>query len=385
MFKILHIILDDKFFDEVYETFEKDNKLSNEALLIVPRKGYVIQRIKSVDKVRVMWNKDLIKQLLLGNNYNALFFHSLAPGQWWLFDYIPDDRIVIWWAFGFELYYDNRGLKPLLEFDLYKDKTKSLIQTNKGVKSWLHFVLDRYFVRCFDLKKQQIKVLRRINYFVPVLPLEFLLMTDAHKEFHAKEFYFKNVPIKGSLTQKHPQGDIMIGNSATYSNNHLDVMDVIGKSNVIDRRLVVPLSYGIPKYASILKLGLTSQYNELVILDKTIPIDDYQEILDACSYAIYGVIRQQATWNIYFCLFNGIKVFLYRESVVYRSLSELGYAVYAIEDIDQNSFRSPLSEQESNMNVEAYRKQLEREYAIYELTINEFTNRTSKKTSNEFL
>jgi dTDP-N-acetylfucosamine:lipid II N-acetylfucosaminyltransferase len=384
MFKILHIIPDDKFFDEVYEIFEKDNRLSNEALLIVPRKDYVIQRIKSVNKVKIMWNKDLIKQLLLDGNYNTLFFHSLSSDRWWLFDFIPVDKIVIWWAFGFELYYGNRGLKPLLDFNLYKDKTKSLIQTNKGILSRLHFVLNRCFLWRFNLKKQM-KVLRRINYFVPVLPLEFLLMTEAHAEFQAKEFYFKNEPIKLSHTQKHPQGDIMIGNSATYSNNHLDVLDVIDKSNVIDRRLAVPLSYGIPKYSSILKLVLKSQYNELVILDKMIPIDDYQKILDACSYAIYGVIRQQATWNIYYCLLNGIKVFLYRESVVYRSLSELGYAVYAIEDIDQNSFRSPLSEQESNMNVESYRKQLEREYNIYEHTIHEFIDRSSKKTSNEFL
>jgi len=276
MFKILHIIIDDKFFDEVYETFEKDNRFSNEALLIVPRKDYVIQRIKSIDKVRVMWNKDLIKQLLLGGNYNALFFHSLSSDRWWLFDYIPVDKIVIWWALGFDLYYGNLGLVPLLDFNLYKDKTKSLIQTNKGILSWLHFVLNRCSLKCFNIKKQKIKVLRRINYFVPVLPLEFLLMTEANTEFHAKEFYFKNVPIKWSHTQKDSQGDIMIGNSATYSNNHLDVWDVIGKSGVIDRRLIVPLSYGIRKYASKLKLILTSQFNEVVILDEMIPIDYYE-------------------------------------------------------------------------------------------------------------
>jgi len=64
---------------------------------------------------------------------------------------------------------------------------------------------------------------------------------------------------------------------------------------------------------------------------------------------------------------------------VYSSLKELGYAVYAIEDIDQNSFRSPLSKQESNMNIEAYRKQLKREYNIYEHTISVFTDRLRVK------
>ncbi len=201
MFKILHIIPDDKFFDEVYEIFEKDNRLTNEALLIIPRKDYVIQLIKSVDKVMVMWNKDLIKRLLLDGNYNALFFHSLSPGQWWLFDYIPDDRIIIWWAFGFELFYSNRGLKPLLDFNIYKDKTRSLIHTNKGIVSWLHFVLDRCSARFLDLKKQQIKILQRINYFIPVLPLEFHLMTEAHSEFHAKAFYLK-CTIHGVIIRK---------------------------------------------------------------------------------------------------------------------------------------------------------------------------------------
>lgn len=379
MFKIIHIVTDDKFFDEVYKTFEKDNRLLNEALLIVPRKDYVIQRIKSVDKVMVMWDKDLIKQLLWDGNYNALFFHSLSTSQWWLFDNIPDDKIVIWWAFGFELYYENWGLKPLLEFDLYKDKTKSLNQANR-----LLYVLSRCFVSRLLLKKQS-EVLKRINYFNPVLPLEFLLMAENHAEFHAKEFYSKNEPIEWSYSQKHPQGDIIIGNSATYSNNHLDVWDVISKSGVKARRLVVPLSYGIKKYASKLKNILTSQHNEVVILAEMMPKYNYIKMLDACSYAIYGVIRQQAMWNIYFCLLNGIKVFLYRESVVYRSLKELGFAVYAIEDIDQNSFHSPLSEQESNINVEAYRKQLERQNNIYENTINELTNRSNVKKYNELL
>ncbi|MCK9627021.1 MAG: TDP-N-acetylfucosamine:lipid II N-acetylfucosaminyltransferase [Bacteroidales bacterium] len=385
MFKILHITIDDKFFDEVYETFEKDKRLYNEALLIVPRENYIIRRIKSVGKITIMWNKDLIKQLILGGNYNALFFHSLSPSQWWLFDYIPDDKIVIWWAFGFDLYYSNRGLKPLVDFDLYKDKTKLLYKTNKSILSWLHFILYHCCIWSLYLKKQT-EVLRRIDYFIPVLPLEFSIMTETHAEFNAKELYFKNKPITWSLSQKDPQGHILIGNSATYSNNHLDVWDVISKSGVRDRRLVVPLSYGIRKYASKLKLLLTSENNEVVILNEIIPIDDYTKILNACSYAIYGVIRQQATWNIYHCLLNGIKVFLYRDSIVYCSLKELGYAVYTIEDINSSSFCSPLTEQESNMNIEVYRKQLEREYNIYEHTIRDFTERTHVyNTHNESL
>jgi hypothetical protein len=123
MFKILHIALDDKFFDEVYETFEHDKRLSNEAVLVVSRKNYVIQRIKSVEKVRVMWVKNLIIKMLLGGDYNAIFFHSLNFDRWWLFDYIPDDKVVFWWAFGFDLYYGNRGLLPLLNFELFKDES----------------------------------------------------------------------------------------------------------------------------------------------------------------------------------------------------------------------------------------------------------------------
>lgn len=376
MFKILHIALDDKFFDEVYATFEKDKRLSNEALLLVSQKDYVIQRIKSVEKVRVMWDKKLIVKTLLGGDYDAIFFHSLNSERWWLFDYIPNDKAVIWWAFGFDLYYGNRGLLPLLNFELFKDRTRYLIQSNKGLVSRLQLFLDRFFVWKHDLKKQQIKVLRRIDYFVPVLPLELHLMTENHIEFHAKEFYFKNVPINYGYNQKNPFGDIIIGNSATYSNNHLDILDIINRSGVRERKLVVPLSYGIRKYASKLKHDLISQNNQVIILHKMIPLNDYQKILDSCSYAIYGVIRQQATGNIYYCLLNGIKVFLYKESIVYRSLKQLGFTVYAIEDIEQNSFQSTLSLEETKKNVEAYRKQIEREYNIYENTIIEFANKS---------
>ena len=87
------------------------------------------------------------------------------------------------------------------------------------------------------------------------------------------------------------------------------------------------------------------------------PRDEYFKLIDNCSYAVFGVMRQQAMGNIYHCLCQGVKVFLYRDSLVYRFLKEWGYVVFAIEDIDEYSFSTPLNLKELEMNAKAFENQ----------------------------
>ena len=87
------------------------------------------------------------------------------------------------------------------------------------------------------------------------------------------------------------------------------------------------------------------------------PKDEYQKILDTVSHAVFGVMRQQALANIYYCLRNGVKVYLFRDSMVYKELIKTGYVCFTIEDdLSTESLKSCLNEQDAKMNLDIYIK-----------------------------
>src|SRR5690606_34099610 len=93
--------------------------------------------------------------------------------------------------------------------------------------------------------------------------------------------------------------DIIIGNSNSLENNHLDVFEIIKDSN-FNERVFVPLSYGIDqKYKSVVLSRGKELFN-----DKFYPLLDFMErdkyfnLLSGCSAAVFYHYRQQAMGNI---------------------------------------------------------------------------------------
>lgn len=370
MIRVLHIIEDDKFFDGTIKKFESDERLSNKSILIATNKDYKFKFIKSTDKLELLWSKKQIKNFFLLNNYDVVYFHSLTYKNWKLIKLIPKNKIIIWWAWGFDLYDNFYGMKPLIELNLLKKKTNVLYSKKKSSINFKakEIIKKVFFKRIFEYKRKLI--LKRIDYFQPVVQIEYELMKK-HDFFKAKEFYyFNSIPIVSEvLDKKLRDGNILFGNSASYANNHLDVWEFIKNSNVKDRKIIIPLNYGDIAYANEIKNRINSTENTVLFLDSFMPSDEYFSLIDNCSYAIYGVIRQQAMGNIYYCLKSGVKLFLFRDSLVYKYLKGEGYFVYEIESIDDNSFKIPLTIEEIQNNIRIYNQESKRRSEIYETFI----------------
>jgi len=372
MIKVLHITKDDKFFDGVYRAFEEDKRLENSAVLLSNKKDAKFCYIMRSEVVNVV-NSSEFKDILKKGEYDVLFFHSLPARLWRFFNYIPDDKIVIWWAWGFELYERMYLLDPLINLDLTKPLTKNYSAHRKvSIKLFLSYIyrsLTRHHSR-YLLNK----VLKRVDYFQPVWSIEYEILKEKYN-LHAKEFYYNKSCFSptGDFKILSNNGNVMIGNSATFTNNHLDVIKLV-ETNLQERqKIIIPLSYGDKNYKSMLidKLNDLRKTCEIEILSDFMPSDEYFKIFNSCSYACYGVIRQQAGGNISFAIKNGIKVFLYRESMAYRYYTNKGYVVYAIEDIDENSFRVPLNKAQQQKNKVSMQKEYERRQKIYNECINE--------------
>ena len=378
--RVLHIVMNDrKFVPPVIEKFNKDNRFDNRCLLYVKNEKSEIQ-IADVPQLVVLRRKTDVKHYLKKNDYDVVFFYSMAPKNWQIVNYIPNNKIIIWWCWGYELYTDNGGLTPLINIPLYKPETERLLE---NIKVSLKQHVESFIKKCFIGKHRECfrkLALSRIDYFEPTIPIEFELMKTVHG-FHAKEFYPPHIfyvkPV--DRVDRINNGGILIGNSATASNNHVDVWKSIKNYISPTQEVIIPLNYGDMDYALQVKTNIdTASYN-IFFLDKFLPKDEYFELIDNCSYAVFGVIRQQAMGNIIETINKGVKVFLYKDSLVYKYLSRFGYAVFDIESIDSRSFREPLSEKEVKQNYQAKMKEKEYRDAVRERAIEEIKTKLNIK------
>lgn len=360
-YKIVHITKDDKFFDDVFNSFERDERFENVAFVDVKNVGgYKFRRIKQIDKVNLVNCKGLVSYLKRGD-YDAVFFYSLSSDRYKYVNVIPDEKKVIWWVWGFDVYNSSKGMRPLIEVQLYKPLTMQILKNLRGgIKESLRNILKKIVGIPYTILRK--KVLQRIDFFQPVLPVEYQIMRS-HKGFQAKEFYYPDSFFpdfhKMPLVPKSTSGSIVIGHSQTPGDNHMDVWENVKGNIPTGRRIIIPLNYlGNQDYASVIGERLQSESHNIMFLKEFMPKEEYFQLMDSCSYAIYGMIRQQAIGSIYYCLEHGIKLFLYKDSIVYRYLKDCGYAVYTIEEIDDDSFNQPLTISEMEQNINAIAEEI---------------------------
>ena len=81
------------------------------------------------------------------------------------------------------------------------------------------------------------------------------------------------------------------------------------------------------------------------------PFADYIQMLKSCRVGIFGHIRQQAIGNVLFCMLQGSKIFLYKDSVAYKYFKQAGYVIFSIDDdLNVDNINRLLTEEECEKN-----------------------------------
>jgi len=129
--------------------------------------------------------------------------------------------------------------------------------------------------------------------------------------------------------------DILLGNSATPENNHLDVLPRLGVQNLGDSRVFAPLSYGYPEYAEVV-----TEHGRRILGDRFVPITermslvDYHEMLAGCSVIVMGHRRQQGVGNLFRAMWQGAHVVLDKRSPMVDHLRRRGAVVEVLGEVD---------------------------------------------------
>lgn len=133
---------------------------------------------------------------------------------------------------------------------------------------------------------------------------------------------------------------ILLGNSATPTNMHAEIIDKLARYSESDFLVICPLSYGDPEYRDEIV-----RYGEMKLGQRFFPLVEledealYRERLSKVSVGIFNNNRQQGMGNIVLLLGMGAKVYLRKDTGMWAHFSENVHAkVFDIEEIGSKSF-----------------------------------------------
>lgn len=286
----------------------------------------------------------------------------------------------IFWVFG-ETYLDfqnaylrfeNVKYYPRIEIKMNKENIDNELQTFDLII--YHGVFDRYLIDFFSRHKAILRklvlyfwggdkeepqkwedrvrkkfVIRNAAAIVTIIPQDF---QDLKKKYHPKGKHFcakynidhafgiadriLKLPVKRENTI-----NIQVGNSATETNNHLALFDILGKYRSDRIKIYAPLSYGNMDYADrVIECGKEIFGDKFVPIQKMMSLEEYYLHLNKMDVGVFAMKRQQALGNINTMMKFGCKIFLCRESLLWEYYAQnLECTISDIKEIPQMTIK----------------------------------------------
>lgn len=326
--KIIHCLFDDKFTDGTIRLYQSDDRHINKYVIVTKKKEIPsIQYIKYKD-VTILTVESFLQ---MAKEYDVVILHSLKCLPIYCIHRIPSSCKVVWYAWGFDLYY---GINPIIKLNLYQKYTKRFTLFERQLDKLLQ--IPSCLIN-FEFGRQ---ALERINYFSGVFPYEYDLLKKNHPFISAKkldyyygdiDFFIKNEVDTSILSDRH---NVIIGNSGDPSNNHYEALLALKQYHFEpETKIILPFNYGGSKKYKEWVLGLANKLypNQVYVLDRFLPLDEYINLVSRCKVAIFNHERQQASDNIFMQLLYGAKVYLSETSGTYIYLKELGFKVFPLQ------------------------------------------------------
>lgn len=334
---ILHIVIDHRFINCAYRVFEEVSP-GNNIFLIVGETGKVrytenipIQIISDKMFLSKSFSQSLVK-------FDMVIFHWMHDLNLRLITKIPEKVKLVWIAWGGD-YYDL--ITEGDESKLFQPITKSLFERNtKKNSDSTTGKIKKIATRLISKKIKKSEIINRIDYFSPVLYEDYELIKKVLPDFKPKYIPWNYGTLEDDLIRGFENftitgNNILIGNSATYENNHLDTFKILSTIKTGNRMILSPISYGDPVYSdNIIHYGKGYWGNRFVPVIEFMSIDKYIDLISSCSVIIMNHLRQQAMGNIITMMYLGAKVFLNKENTVYQFFKKEGAYIFDIDELE---------------------------------------------------
>jgi len=335
--RILHINTDLKFLHAI--THYEDPNIHNDLLFIGDAKGDVRVKFQFSNT-----KSDLDKIITLANNYDAVILLDLEQAKSYIANRLRKDISVFWFFFGYELY------GKILNITL-SELTKRIIQKETFRKGGLLKLGP--FSKAYSLWRQKefSRAIKRIDYFLCLCQEEYEFLSHY---FKLPEFIQRPYVIESSLVYNEKLGNkLMIGNSRSVFNNHIDILNMLREAPEIEKYAF--LNYG-PEgqyYDAVMSKGnelgnfkpITSFLNKI----------EFEKVYNVSDAFVMNGYRQMAVGNIITAIRHGVKLYINYKNPFYHFLIKNGFLVSEINDLD-NDLRNKhitLNEPEMEQNIRA--------------------------------
>ena len=316
--KFLHISHDDKFIDYFINDFNFKG-VSNKYLIYTESQNTKLKHIKNKDIIKLEKESlEFIKIISDLNKYDAVFIHFLTPflaKEVILKSKRKDIFLLMFW--GAEVFmhpeYINEfylpSTKELLNKIIVKKKFKFAFKPKNFMLEFHKYNVDNNNARLIK------KSLKRINYFCHWIPEDYNMIRNKFN-LNAKYLNFfynvmQNINSENNIYKINTKSkNILIGNSASESNNHIDIFEKLKSINFESRKIYVPLSYAeyYQGYVNaVIKKGKELFNDNFHPITDFLNSYDYYSIIYSCDYIIMPHLRSQAGANIISGLFYGKK------------------------------------------------------------------------------
>lgn len=366
---ILHLTFDGVLFDQVYVRFEGMEKYENRYLIDQLGRNQEFRCIKNTEKLLVADTLEEWGEFVSDPDVDIIYLHGLWQSYLNAVDFIRPNVVVMWWCYGMEIYENVNRWPPLLPLKIFKPRTHSFLLHNSTFSHALNIELSYSFPKLYILLisiynllrgthgNKLIQMLSRIDFAFTPLSTELVEIKRKHTFIKAKPFVLRGLIEKKPLETHSDPGCIILDHSANISNNHLDIVAFLKKEklDLKERDIYIPLSYGEKKLAERVKKEAKFAGANVHCLMDILPFNEYSEMMNNCTHAIYGMIRQSGLGNIYLCFRKGIKVFFFKDSILYKHFKSEGYQVFSIEDdLNDISIREPLTPEQAKNNYDIF-------------------------------
>jgi hypothetical protein len=350
--RFLHLVHDEKFIDAARGVFEEAASAAHDFLIV--GNGSSLRHIRTFTPTRLDLRSVLEGRFLaLLPRYSAVFVHYLGEAARMIVDAAPRTTRFVWLAWGADYYHLIHTHEELL-----LPQTRRLVSelappesARAGTKQAAieHLAgLARAAARPLEAvhRVRLRRTVRRIghhafgeaallNRFEAVaMPIEedFVALCARNPELRLRflDWNYWTEGFRAHPALDAPTGNnILLGNSATPANNHLEALEFLRGILPADRTVICPLSYGDERYGDAVEAA-----GRRLLGHRFIPLRDfmdsaaYSKLIASCSIIVMNHVRQQALGNIVLALCGGARVFLHARNPIGAAMRRIGVEVH---------------------------------------------------------
>ena len=325
----LHIVSDSKFSNTFYTNLQEIGLLANNK--IIARSNQTsLSHISHPIPFASLYSREFADLAGDTRQYEQVFIHQFSPLMYrWVAR--RAFRQLNWMVWGGDLYN-----LPFVDHNFYEAQTQAYTTVSRSHENFL-YLLKVYLTNIPFRGKAYSKVTGLYTWMQS--EVEFALRNikglNAKHEFF---FYENHVPYQNldalRLTPvKNDRLRIVVGNSATPTNNHVDAIEKISASG-LQADLIIPVGYGEPKYVRFLKKN-TDFYKigSIEFVETFMGFEEYVRLLASADALVMNHIRPQGYGNIFMTMYLGKPVFLNAKNLSLSDLNTAGLQWFPLSDL----------------------------------------------------